>query len=97
MSTKNRTFETFRPFDNYDEQRATSDKPFCWNGAVSVRKYRVTVELVDEPTEVLAERLRKLWSECDNHHHYSPLKAVAKQLGIDLESGELGKERKDRK
>lgn len=61
-----------------------SEQPSCFNGIVSYRKYRVTVELIDEPHDVLEARLRKLWEECDNHHNWTPLKNAAKELGVDL-------------
>ena len=54
----------------------------------------MTVEEIEEPKEVLIERLRKLWSECDNHHHWGPLKATAAELGIELDLKEFRTGRK---
>jgi len=57
------------------------NEPSAFNGRVSVRKYRVTVELIEEPIEVIHERLESLWLACDNWHHLGPLEAAAKQYG----------------
>lgn len=69
------------------------DDPYCLNGYVAVVKYKITVEVVEEPKEVYRERLQRLWDDCDNHHHWTPIKAKAKSLGIDLE-GSPNKNRK---
>lgn len=54
----NRSLETYSP----DTITNRSPSPFAWNGRCYVRKYRVTIEEVDEPHEVLAERLVDLWT-----------------------------------
>jgi len=36
---------------------------------------------IEEPRDVICERLEKLWTQCDNFHHYQPLQAKAKELG----------------
>lgn len=60
------------------------DKPTCINGIVEIRKYQITVELVDEPVEVLRERLRKLWRETPrNTHTWHPMHVAAADLGMD--------------
>ena len=79
-----RSFETFRRPDAYVESQLTQHEPSCFNGQVSVRRYRVTFEEVEEPGEVLIERVRKLWRETDNFHHWEPLQATARELGIEL-------------
>ena len=79
-----RSFETFQPLDSWREDQMTKKEPWCFNMGVGIRKYRITVEEVEESKEVLEARLRKLWRECDNHHHWQPLQAVAKQIGIVL-------------
>jgi len=85
-------FETFRKIDNYTINTLTQEEPTCFNGSVSVVKYRVTIEVIEEPVEVLQERVRKLWRECDNWHHWSPLKNEAKKLGFELDRNELGRD-----
>ena len=86
-------FETFRPVDSYWVGQLRQDKPSCFNGVIEVRKYRVVVELVDEPLEVIGARLQELWDTCDNWHHHEPLRFVAKKLGWELK-GEFGSRRK---
>ena len=68
--------------------------PHCWNGEVSVRRYRITAELIEEPDEVIRERIRKLWRECNNSHHWGPLKAMASMYGMELDYEDCGKDRK---
>jgi DNA helicase HerA-like ATPase len=80
----NQTIETFIEISGFTLNNMRQDEPSCFNGNVRVRKYRVTVELIDEPEEVIRERIQKLWDECNNHHHWQPLKNAAKQYGLDL-------------
>jgi hypothetical protein len=70
------------------------DRPSCFNGIVRVHRYRVTVERIEEPVEVIRDRLLKLWRESDNHHYYSPLQGVAERLGVELPAGDFGRDRK---
>ena len=84
-------FETFRKPGYFAQKDLTQKSPDCFNGEVAIRKYKITFELVDESWEVLIERLRKLWSECDNLHHWNPLQSEAKKLGIELKMEDLPK------
>lgn len=88
------TFETFSKVGAFERDRLTQTEPSCFNGIIRVRKYRVTVELVDEPAEVIAERIRALWRASDNHHHRAPLRAVGEQYGVELDAGEFGIDRR---
>jgi len=76
--------ETFRNPSSYWLRQLEQDEPSAFNGIVEVRKYRVTVELIDEPDDVIRDRIQKLWDECDNHHQWQPLKAMAKKYGLEL-------------
>lgn len=58
--------------------------PSCFNGIIAVEKFRLTVERIAEPKEVIGARLQKLWEESDNHHHHAPLMAYARRLGVVL-------------
>ena len=75
-----KVFETFRvPSYETDIQRA----PSAFNGIVRVRRYRVTIEQIDEPAEVLHDRLRALWRESDrNPHYWHPMRVVAAEIGM---------------
>ena len=87
------SFETFRKIGSYEQSNLQSKDARCFNGVVSIRKYKVTIEPIEEPKEILAERLQKLWDECDNWHHWRPLKTAAMQIGYELK-GDAGSMRK---
>jgi hypothetical protein len=74
----------------------THNEPSAFNGIVRIRKKRITVEEVDEPIEVLCERLQKLWENTDNHHLYQPILTEAEKLGYKLK-GEFGRWKKNAK
>lgn len=84
--------ETFNELKGYWLNQLKKDNPSCFNGMVDVEKYKITIEKIEEPKEVYQERLQKLWDECDNHHHWTPLKATAKRLGVELK-GSAGNKR----
>jgi len=87
------SFETFRKIGSYEQSNLQSKDASCFNGVVNIRKYKVTIEPIEEPKEILAERLQKLWDECDNWHHWTPLKTIAMQIGYELK-GDAGSMRK---
>jgi hypothetical protein len=72
-------------------QLPISDKPSSFNGLVEVEKYRIIVEKIDEPKEIICERLEKLWITENNFHHYDPLSKKAEELGYQFKGkfGEL--------
>lgn len=76
--------ETYRPPDDYGMRQLRQDAPSCWNGEVRIRRYQVRIEEIEEPVDVLAARLQKLWEECDNHHEWTPIKSEARKLGVSL-------------
>jgi len=78
------SFETFYKPGSYDRANLTAREPSVFNGTVSIRRYRVTFEEVEEPREVLIDRLADLWRECKNHHHGELLRRAAAELGIEL-------------
>jgi hypothetical protein len=86
--------ETFRDVRGWTLANLIQPEPDCFNSIVSVHRYRVRVELIEEPNEVIAERIRKLWRECDNFHHWKPLEGAAAKIGIELDRDECGKDRK---
>jgi hypothetical protein len=73
--------ETFKSIGSYEIMNLTKNEPSCFNGLVSIKKYRITIEQINESNEVLAERLQKLWDECNNHHHVQPLRNAAESIG----------------
>lgn len=82
--SKTNAFETYKKIDDYAKRNLIDDAPSCFNGEVRVRRYKVTVEIIDEPLEVIQSRIKDLWDKNNNHHNWQPLKAVAKNYGFDL-------------
>lgn len=70
------------------------EAPIFWNALV-LRRFRITVEVVDEPLFVLAERLRLLWRRDNNAHHADDFRKAATELGIVLDDAERGVDLKD--
>ena len=81
---KQRVFETFRRISSYEIGSMTRNCPTCFNGSVEVKRYRVTIEEIEEPDDVIRERLQKLWDECNNYNNRDPLRSVAMRYGLDL-------------
>ena len=77
-------FETFREISDYAIRLMIDEAPSCLNGKVNVKKYKVTIEEIEEPKEVIAERLQKLWDQCTNWHHRQPLRDEAAKIGYTL-------------
>jgi hypothetical protein len=86
--------ETFQELGSYDLSRLEQSYPSVGNGNVRVRRYRVTVERIDESVDVIHARLLKLWHASDNHHEWSPLRAEAAKYGLTLEIADVGRDRK---
>lgn len=68
-------------------------EPRVGNGMVEFRRFRVTVEEVSEPTEVLAARLQQLWDLSDNVNDREPLMYAAAEIGYTL-VGDRGRGRR---
>lgn len=81
---ENRSFETFKGLGDYETYNLKVDKPYVFNGSVSILKYKVTIEVVEESKEVYTERLQKLWDVCDIPNNFQALKEQASELGIWL-------------
>jgi hypothetical protein len=93
--TRRYAFETYWRPKPYDIDRMINGAPHVWNGEVSVRRWRVIVEPVEESVEVLYARLLDLWERSHNMHEYGPLQAAAREIGRELPSDRLGKRRGD--
>ena len=59
-------------------------KPDSFNGKVRFERYRVTVEKIEEPLEVLHERLRQIYAEVKGTRRAEAVLEAAKELGVDL-------------
>ena len=75
---------TFRPLGSHTLADLSQDGPSCFNGMVRIRKYKLSYEVIDEPVEVLQERLQRLWDYSTNYHDSTPLQQEAKKLGYKL-------------
>jgi hypothetical protein len=86
------TIETFKPFGQWEQMHCYAKEPYSFNGQVNVKRYRITVEEIEEPREVLLERLRELWRKRNEgiNAHLTAREIIkqAKALGVEL-SGEL--------
>lgn len=88
-----KVIETFRQVGSWEINNWNDKEPSAFNGVVRVEKYRVTIEKVEEPVEVIQQRLEELWATCDNHHHWMPLQNMAKKFNYSFKS-ERGSKRK---
>lgn len=59
-------------------------EPVVWNGVVSVKRYRITVEEVIEPVDVLRERLQGLLGKRGHIDNPAAIRAEARRLGVEL-------------
>ena len=59
-------------------------EPYCWDSEVFIHKYRITIERIEEPIEVLQARLQKLKDESKNMHHRDAIWKKATELNIVL-------------
>ena len=77
-------FETFRPVDNYAQLHLLQEEPSVFNGMVRVKKYKITIEEIDDADGVIIDRIIKLKSESTNHHDWTPLREAAAEYGVKL-------------
>lgn len=61
------------------------DEPSCFNNIVRVIRYRVTVEPIKEPVQVIKARLQSLW-DAANYKNRSSVEYEAKKLGIKIDT-----------
>lgn len=86
-------YETYNRIDPWLIDHLVSTKPTCFNGDIRIKRYRITIEEIQEPNVILGQRLQKLWEECDNWHHHDNLITTAKEIGWVLQ-GDRGQKRK---
>ena len=88
-----RVFETFQQPDCFLLRGLERPVPDVFNGQVHVRRWRVTVEPVEESDGEIYAWLLDLWERSCNMHEWEPLRAAAKALGRELPHERLGKRR----
>lgn len=76
--------------------RCANDAPTVMNGIVAIRRYEIRVELIEEPVEVLRERLKTLWRTTErNSHTWDPMRRAAADLGMTREDLDVHDQGKD--
>ena len=93
MSKHEKTAFAHEGYAEWYTRNTHGAEPSVVSGRVSFRKWKFTAELVEEPQEVLAERLQYLWDHTNNSHHWHPLREAAKSIGYELQ-GSPGSKRK---
>jgi hypothetical protein len=81
-----KTFETYQPRSIAPN---SITKPAVFNGMCLIRRYKVTVEEIQEPVEVLQERLKTIWGNrralrITHGSNINAMKEEAEILGIEL-------------
>lgn len=59
-------------------------EPNVWNGDVSVERYRVIVEKIEDSPEILKKRLQVLFKMGGHTSNRQSIREEAKRLGIEL-------------
>ena len=72
-----------------------NNTPTSFNGFVRFKKYKITIEEINESKEILCKRLEKLWCEEKNYHQYKPLQEEAKKLKYKFKNSFGSKIKKD--
>lgn len=74
-------------FGNPEEQikRLVVEAPTAFNGIVRVERYRVTVERIEEPADVLKARLNELLERKGHIDKNKQVRKAAAKLGIKLD------------
>ena len=88
-----KSFETFREIGDWTISQMTQKSPSCFNSNVRVERYKVTIEKIEEPKEVICARIQTIWDECDNHHNWRSIEEKANKYGYELK-GHAGSNRK---
>lgn len=81
------------PTDQIQHAARYRSEPGVQNGVASVRRYRISVELIEEPIEDIRNRIRKLWLQSDNMHDRDPLMLEARRYGLNLDMIPRGRDR----
>ena len=77
--------EVFGEPNDYLLQHLGSKEPRIWNGVVDVKRYRITIEEIEEPKEVLKQRLQALLLKRGHISDPDSIRTEAKRLGITLD------------
>lgn len=79
-----KSFESYRAIGSFELMNLTQKEPSCFNGMVRVVKYKITVEEIEEPRDVIQARIQKLWDRNTNYHNWGCLERIGKIYGMNL-------------
>jgi hypothetical protein len=82
-------FETFYDIGNYEINNLKQEQPSTFNGMCRIRKLKVTIELVEEPIDIIHARLEEVWLHCDNWHNRECIEAEARRYNYTFK-GDFG-------
>lgn len=77
--------EVFGLPNDYVLSQLGKTEPNIWNGQVSVKRYLITVEEIEDSAEDLKERLQSLLRQRGHIDNANSIRAEAKRLGITLD------------
>lgn len=72
-------FETFREFGKYDVSQMKWDDPSSIN-FLSYKRYKVVIEEIEEPIEILIERLENMLTNTDCYKKQSMIRNEIERL-----------------
>ena len=86
---KTRTYETYTT-SSMGPFLHSSSYPHVNNAECFLRRYRVTIEPIEDTVAVLSQRLRRLWENPDHQNPSSrmAMRLAARELGITLDDKE---------
>jgi len=90
---KRLVLETFRQPGHFLLRGLEQEAYDVFNREVHVRRWRITVETIEETDDVIYARLLDLWERSANMHDWEPLQAAARALGRELPHERMGKRR----
>ena len=82
-----KTVETFKKLDQYELNILENTKPSAVN-SLRYRKYKITIELIEESDEVLTKRLQKLYDETNGYRKRDMILKEAEHKGFVINKNE---------
>lgn len=79
IKPKKEEFETFRDVTGYTVSQLKQAEPSCIN-FLRYKKYKVTIEEIEEPKEVYIERLNNMFDKASTYQTKESIKLELKKL-----------------
>jgi hypothetical protein len=80
MSKEFIVFNNKENFYELDNLERNNKEPTAFNSTVRIKKYKITIELIEEPLERLKERLKELYKKETNWHNKEALNGYSKSI-----------------